>query len=212
MKSLIGILLAVWFGVIYFLGANEMFIQPPGVLPFPILIGVIVPVIVFVAAILISGTFKKFFLESDLRLLTAIQAWRAGGLGFLALYTHGILPGSFALPAGWGDIAIGITSPWVMLALIRRHNFATSRTFIGWNVLGLLDLVLAITMGALSSGLFPGLTGAITTTPMAALPLVFIPTYLVPLFVMLHITSLMQAKRRMRSGEFEQQEPTKLVA
>jgi hypothetical protein len=36
---------------------------------------------------------------------------------------------------------------------------------------------------------------------MSQLPLVFIPVFLVPLFVMLHITSLMQARRRMQSHQ-----------
>ncbi len=47
------------------------------------------------------NTSPAFVLSADLRLLTAIQAWRAGGPGFLALYAHGLLPGLFAVPAGW---------------------------------------------------------------------------------------------------------------
>jgi len=43
-----------------------------------------------------------------------------------------------------------------------------------WNLLGILDLVVAVTTGALSSGFVAGLAGKVTTAPMAQLPLVLI--------------------------------------
>ena len=106
-----------------------------------------------------------------------------------------MLPGLFAWPAGLGDIAIGVTAPWIVLALIRRPDFAWSKTFVAWNLLGLLDLVVAVGTGALSSGLATGVAGEITTGPMAQLPLVLIPAYLVPIFITLHLTALLQARR-----------------
>jgi hypothetical protein len=196
MKTFIAIVLTTWFVLVFLLGANGMFVRPPEVPPLPILIGVTAPLLVFVAAYLLSHEFRALVLTADLRLLTAIQAWRAGGLGFLALHAHGILPGLFAWPAGLGDIAIGITAPWVALALIGQPGFVGDRKFVIWNLLGILDLVVAVSTGALSSGFIPGLVGKVTTAPMAQLPLVLIPAYLVPLFVMLHLASLFQARNQ----------------
>src|SRR5437899_6857711 len=119
MRLLVRVVLALWLALIFVLGAKGAFVRPPDTPPFPILLGVTVPLIVFIAAYVGSGAFRALVLAADLRLLTAIQAWRAGGLAFLALQAHGILPGLFAWPAGLGDIAIGITAPWVVLALIR---------------------------------------------------------------------------------------------
>ncbi|RPJ38198.1 MAG: hypothetical protein EHM35_05070 [Planctomycetaceae bacterium] len=157
------------------------------------------PPVVFLAAYWGSGRFRAFVLAINLPLAAAIQAWRAGGLGFLALYAYGVLPGIFAWPAGLGAIAIGVTAPWRGLALIRRPGFASSRIFVVWNVLGILDLVVAISTGALGSTLASGAAGEVTTGPMAQLPPVLIPAYLVPLFVMLHLTSLFQARRHASS-------------
>jgi hypothetical protein len=81
------------------------------------------------------------------------------------------------------------------MALFRRSGFASSRLFVVWNLLGILDLVVAVGMGALSSGFLPGLGGNVTTAAMAQLPLVLIPAYRVPLFVMLHVAVLIQARR-----------------
>lgn len=119
-------------------------------------------------------------------------------MGFLALYTYGVLPGIFAWPAGLGDIAIGVTAPWVLVALIRQPRFAATKTFVLWNVLGLLDLVVAVSTGALSSALASGAAGEVTTAPMAQLPLVLIPAYFVPIFIMLHAAALIQARRLAR--------------
>ncbi len=195
MRTLIASVLALWFGLVVILAANGAFVRPPEVPPFPILLGATIPLAAFIAAYLGSSAFRAWILALDLPLITALQAWRAGGLGFLALSAHGLLPGLFAWPAGWGDIAIGVTAPWVVLALIRRPGFAGSRTFVAWNLLGILDLVVAVSAGVLTSGFVPGLAGEVTTAPMSQLPLVVIPAYLVPLFIMLHIAALAQARR-----------------
>ncbi len=191
-RLLVAIVLALWFVLVLFLGREGVFFRPPGSPPLPILLGVTVPIIAFLAAYFASATFKAFVLASDLRLGVAIQGWRVAGLGFLALYAYDILPGQFALPAGLGDMAIGLTAPWIALALIRQPAFAGSSVFTVWNLLGILDLVVAMGTGALSSGF---LAGNVTTAPMAHLPLVLIPAYLVPLFVMLHLAALFQARR-----------------
>lgn len=199
-KLFVTVVLAIWLALVFLLGANGAFIRPPEIPPLPILLGATAPLLMFVVAYLKSDAFRAFILAADLSLLTAIQAWRAGGLGFLALYVHGILPGLFAWPAGIGDIAIGITAPWVALALIRKTSFVNSCQFVIWNLLGILDLVVAVSLGALSSGFVAGLVGTVTTAPMAQLPLVLIPAYFVPLFIMLHLTALFQAGKDIKSS------------
>jgi hypothetical protein len=101
----------------------------------------------------------------------------------------------FAWPAGLGDMAIGLTAPWLVLTLIRRPGFAASQLFVVWNLLGISDLVVAVSTGAIVSALATGAAGEITTAPMAQLPLVLIPAFFVPFFVMLHLTALFQARR-----------------
>ena len=67
-----------------------------------------------------------------------------------------------------------------------------------WNVLGILDLVVAVTTGFLTT---PSLISPIDVHPtselMTMLPMVMIPVYLVPLSIVLHIASL----AKLRSGE-----------
>ena len=198
--------LMAWLALVLLLRAGGAFVRPPGMPPLPILAGVTAPIIAFLAAFWVSRAFRDVVLAADLRLLTGIQAWRFAGLGFLALYAHGVLPGLFAWPAGIGDIAIGVTAPWVAIAILRRPSFAASRLFMVWNLLGVLDLVVAVGTGTLSSGLAVGVAGEVTTAPMAQLPLVLIPAYLVPFFVMLHLAALFQARRLVASGHSRKQQ------
>lgn len=195
MKAVVALAFALWFALVISLGAGGTFATPPGKPPLPILIGFTAPIVVFFAGFRLSRPFREFVLGTDLRLATGIQAWRFVGLGFLDLYAYGVLPGIFAWPAGLGDIAIGITAPWILVALIRQPGFAASRTFVVWNVLGVVDLVVALGTGALGALIASGVAGEITTGPMARLPLVLVPAYLVPIFMMLHATALLQAGR-----------------
>src|SRR5262245_59247449 len=199
MKSIIAGVLALWFAAVFLLGAAGAIARPAGTPPVPILIAATAPVIAFLGTYWSWPAFRAYVLSLDLPLAAAIQAWRAGGLGFLALYAHGVLPGGFAWPAGLGDIAIGGTAPGVARALVRRPGFAASRAFVVWNLLGILDLVVAVSVGGLSSALASGGAGEVTTGPMARLPLVLIPAYLVPLLVMLHLAAVFQESRRATS-------------
>jgi hypothetical protein len=196
--------LAVWLGLVSFLGYQGAFVGGPDSPPLGLLLGLAIPLGAFFAAYFGWSEFRAFVLGADLRFIAAMQGWRWAGLGFLTLSAKGILPWMFAYPAGLGDTAIGITAPWIVLGLIRQPSFAADRRYVIWNILGIVDLVVAVSMGVLSSGLFPGITrlnGDITTAAMAHLPLVLVPAYLVPLFMMLHATALFQARQLARSGK-----------
>ncbi|HWC61932.1 MAG TPA: hypothetical protein VHC44_19750, partial [Verrucomicrobiae bacterium] len=197
MKPLVFTALALWLGLVAFLGARGAFVGNAGGPPVRIFLGLTIPLAVFFAAYSGWGAFRAFILGADLRVVAAMQAWRWAGQHFLFLYAHGVLPGLFAYPAGLGDMAIGITAPWIVLRLLRDPAFAASRRFAIWNILGIVDFAVATSMAVLCTGMFPKinlLIGNVTTAPMALLPLVLTPAYLVPIFIMLHLTALLQAR------------------
>lgn len=197
--TVVAVALAAWFLLVVALGAAEVFVGPPGKPPMAIGLGVSMPLLIFFAWMKLSPAFRAFVLSLDLRLVAGIQAWRFAGMGFLDLYAFHVLPAMFALPAGLGDMAIGATAPWIMLRLARRPDFAASPAFVRWNLLGMLDLVVAVSLGALGTILRAGGHGEISTAPMASLPLLLIPAFLVPVFFMLHITALLQHRQLVRS-------------
>src|ERR1700684_3657155 len=199
----VAIVLMIWLLLVVSFGAAGAFVGPPGTPPLPMAIGVAAPLVLFFASLRLSRSFRQFVLSLDLRLIAGMQAVRWAGLGFLSLYAHNVLPAVFALPAGLGDMAIGVTAPWIILALVRQPGFAASGAFIRWNVLGMLDLIIAVSIGTVSAFLATGAPGEISTAPMATLPLLLIPAFLVPLFLMLHTAALMQSRQLRRSRRAE---------
>ncbi len=157
--------------------------------PVGIGLAVLTPIVLFALWYATSPGFRQFALSLSPRTLTLVQAWRIGGFTFLVLHAHGILPGIFALPAGWGDIAIGATAPLVAFNLAKPGH---GKGFILWQVLGILDLVTAVSLGSLAGLISPG---GIPTGPMTVLPLSLIPTFAVPLLLIFHLICIAQARR-----------------
>ena len=111
--------------------------------------------------------------------------FRVEGVAFLIIMALGHLPALFALPAGLGDIAAGIAAPLVAYRLAR----GTGRRAAQWhNAFGMTDLVLALTLGALTGFQLVHVTPS--ATPIFELPLALIVTAGVPLLLALHITSM----------------------
>lgn len=181
-------LIAAWFVFAVSASSLNLFKADPGLPPIAVGLAALSPVVVFLLWFATSQGFREFAFSLSPRTLTFVQSWRVVGFTFLVLYTSGILPGFFALPAGWGDIAIGATAPLVATRLV---SFGRRGSFILWQIAGIFDLVLAVTLGALNSIL--GTHGA-NTAVMAVLPLSLIPTFAVPLLIMLHIICIAQAR------------------
>ena len=191
----LALLLVAWFGLAAIAGTMGVFATGPGPLFRPVALAAIGPIAAFLALYAASSGFRGFVLSRDLRVVTMLQAWRVVGFGFLLLYAHGVLPGLFAWPAGLGDVAVGLSAPLVVLALARDPGFAASRGFVVWNLLGLFDFVVAVTVAGLASGAIPALVaGGVTSAPMEVWPLFLFPGFFVPLFAFLHLTALFQAR------------------
>jgi hypothetical protein len=100
MKAFVAVGLIVWLAGVIFLGAQGSFVSPLGTPPIPIAIGVAAPLSVFFVAFWLSGAFRRFVTNADIRLVAALEAWRFAGFGFISLYAYGVLPGRFAWHEG----------------------------------------------------------------------------------------------------------------
>jgi len=188
-------LIAAWFIFALSASALHLFKTDPQVPPLALGLAAVVPIAMFLLWFATSAGFRQFTLSLDPRILTYVQSWRIAGFTFLALYAAGLLPGVFALPAGWGDIAIGATAP---LAALKLANFSRRRGFILWQILGIFDLVTAVTLGTTARWISPN---EVATALMTVLPLSLIPTFAVPLFIVLHVLCIAQA-RQWKAGEY----------
>jgi hypothetical protein len=173
-----------------------LFTTDPNQPPLPLGLAVLIPLVVFALWFAGSETFRQFTLSLDPRTLTVLQSWRIAGYAFLVLYAYGILPGIFALPAGWGDIFIGATAPLVAIGFTTANH---RKSYILWQVLGITDLVTAVTLGTTARLISPQ---AAATGAMTVLPLSLIPTFGVPLFLIFHIICIAQARKWSGNARF----------
>ena len=180
-------LIAVWF--VFALSASALHVFKTDLLPVALGLAVTIPIVAFLLWFATSAAFRQFALSLNPRTLTFVQSWRIAGFTFLVLYAAGILPGVFALPAGGGDIAIGATAP---LVAVKLANFNHRRGFIFWQILGISDLAMAVTLGTIARLISPDGVG---TGVMTVLPLSLIPTFAVPLLIMLHVICIAQARQ-----------------
>lgn len=182
-------LIAAWFVFAIAASTLHIFKTDPNLPPLPLGLAALAPLVIFLVWFATSTGFRQFTMSLNPRILTFVQSWRIAGLTFLTLYAAGLLPGAFALSAGWGDIAIGATAP---LAAIKLASFHRRGGFISWQILGMLDLVNAVALGTTARLISPH---GITTAVMTVLPMSLIPTFAVPLFLMLHIICIVQARQ-----------------
>jgi hypothetical protein len=188
------VVVIVWAALSLTLNVLGVFTAHPDQPPFALLTAIIGPPMLFLIAYATCANVRILSLRLDLRLLTAMQGWRVIGAMFLVLMWFGLLPGTFAWPAGIGDLIVGAYAPFVVLAISRRTP-GWHRHVVLLNVLGLLDFVGAVGGGVLSGSSPIGiLRGGVTTDIMLELPLSMIPTFAVPFWIVLHSISLINLR------------------
>lgn len=181
-------LLVVWFVAALTASALDLFKNGSGRFGLGVAVASLTPMVVFALWFAGSGEFRRFALSLNPRILTSIQSWRIVGFTFVLLEARNVLPAIFALPAGYGDMFIGATAGFVAWKLAEP---AHRSSFIVWQMLGILDLITAVSLGTTAGLLVPHGPSMVA---MTVLPLSLIPTFLVPLFLMLHVICIAQAR------------------
>lgn len=182
-------LIAAWFVFALIASALHLYRNAPNRPPLPLALGVVTPVVIFLVWYGVSRRFREFVLSISPRSLTLAHTWRVGGFVFIALASYRILPWLFAIPAGLGDIAVGATAAAVAL---NRSNPSHRSSYIAWQLFGMADLMVAVSLGPLAGVIAPH---GVPMAPITMLPISLIPTFGVPLFFILHIISVAQARR-----------------
>jgi hypothetical protein len=180
----------VWFVLVGLLGAAGVFQAPPDTPPVAILIAVVLPPLLLLTLMRTAPSFRRQVLAIDPIWLASVQGLRILGLSFLFLYAFGVVPGLFAHPAGWGDMAVGLIAPFMAVRIAREPSFLTSPWYWRFHALGMLDFISALGSAMLAQRL----ADSANTLPLVDWPLVFVPAFGVPLFICLHLTAFAQIR------------------
>lgn len=190
-----GLALLAWATGVGLMAGRGLFLIAPGQQPIAILLAAILPPLLFVGAYRLSAALRAWVAGLDLLLVTATQAWRVLGGAFLVVWAMGDLPGVFALPAGLGDMGVGVFAVWVVLSVHRRTP--------GWKtqssaliIAGMADFAVAFSLGVLtSSGQALAFASQPSSSLLQVLPLALIPGFAVPLFIILHIIAWIRLRQ-----------------
>ena len=179
--------LSAWFVVVVILAATRALYYEHGLGTPGLGLAVALPIAIICAAVARIKSLREGFHRAPLWLLIGVHTVRVLGISFIVLYAVGRLPAPFAPVAGWGDIFVGATAPMVAWLAYRRSTNAQTIVWI-WNIIGIVDLIAAVGLGATSS---PGPLRLILAEPssaiMTTLPWLLIPGFLVPLLMSVHI-------------------------
>lgn len=192
----------LWLAVVWAMAVNGAFQPIPGVVRLPRLpIAIFAPVIIGLLFLLRSKSIAAFLDATPAPWLIALQVYRIFGGIFLVNWMHGTVAGVFAVPAGIGDALTGIMA--LPVALLLASGTARGRSAaMAWNIFGLLDFAVAITLGTLSSpGPFQIFGLDIPASLAGTYPTVLIPAFAVPSSILLHALSIRQLRRIGRRAE-----------
>jgi hypothetical protein len=193
--GLLSAVLIGWLAVAQYLGAaNAYFASTETAVPL-VLLGLLIPLTVAAIGLWQSESIARLVSAIPLHWLVAAQVYRVAGGIFLVLWADGRLPWQFALPAGIGDLATGSVAI-VVAALLARNAIGARRATYAWCLFGIADLVVAVTMGAMTSPGRPHLLAFDAPNLLiSSYPLVMVPTFAVPLALMLHGLVLWRLRR-----------------
>ena len=139
--------------------------------------------IVLLLALRTSRAVQAAARQVSARSMLAFHAIRLPiGAYFLVLENNGVLPAAFAVPAGWGDIVVGLTAIPVAIWCCPATTGRRRMLLLVWNVAGLLDILGVLGNGARLFMADPGFAA-----PFTVLPLSLLPTFVVPLVIVTHV-------------------------
>jgi hypothetical protein len=202
------IVLAGWFALAVMLALLGVYHGATGRIP-TIQFGIAIPILLGCLLIWRWQAVSRLIDVVPRQWVIAIQVFRVEGVTFLVLFAAHLLPGLFALPAGLGDMAVGLLAATIGIRASRGWQFR-ARTVLRWNLWGITDLLVALTTAFLTApSAFQMFAFDRPNELISMFPLVLIPTFLVPLAILLHIVSLIQLGRasahvggsRERSGD-----------
>jgi hypothetical protein len=186
--------LTLWLAIAWSASVKGVFSLASAVPLLPM--AIIGPVIVGAPILLFSKRMGQVLDATPASWLVGLQAYRIFGAAFLAGALRGTLPGLFGYPAGIGDALTGMFALPVAIS-VAMDTPEGRRTGIYWNLFGLADLGVAITMGVITS---PGPVQLVVSgTPgigAAGYPSVLTPAFAVPSSILLHLLSLRLLIRR----------------
>lgn len=194
-----------WYAAAVPLAQRDVFNVPPTLGDPPVILGFLLggTAVVWALAVL-TPLGCRITRATPLSVIAAFQVPRIMGAVFLIGWLAGRIPIEFALPAGLGDIWAGIAGYQASRALTVGAPDAYRR-LVWANFIGIGDIVMAVSLGIMTSTGFAHVLSQDAPNIINDYPLALFPAYFVPIFLGFHLISisLMRAERKGRTPDPE---------
>ena len=162
------------------------------------------PIVVMIFALTMAAVFARRVVGPGLnqRWLISLQLFRAIGLVFVIEWSRGNLPGIFAHPAGWGDLAAALAAAAVLIRFRGRPIPPRAAYFVA--AVGIADAVNAFFFGFLSSATPLQLFAFDRPNQVIDYPTGLIPMFLIVFAVVFHVLSIVEARRQQREARIDE--------
>src|ERR1700730_5548891 len=187
--------LAIWLvyvGLFSSLGyMRDPSLRPPGIL------WVVGPVVLFVVFLVgASNIGARVAATIPLWLILGFESFRIG-VEFLVhrLWVDGLAPKLLTYEGGNGDLVFGLSRP--VIAWIATTGRRGLRLAMGWNELGLLSLA-NVAASSVLTGPLNLISAEVPNVAMGIFPYAFLPGFLAPLAVTLHVLAIRAIAARLR--------------
>lgn len=155
-------------------------------LPPRIMVLTALPLLAFYVFLVLNLPFTRRILkELAVSDIVSIHLFRLIGSFFVLMGAYQVVPKTFALAAGFGDIFIALSSVVVAVALVKRKSYAKKMTWI-WNTLGLIDILMTSFMAFWFTKQSIE-TGSLGVNILTEFPYCFIPAFAPATIIFLHL-------------------------
>jgi len=144
------------------------------------------PLVATTVLALVSPAVRSALLAIPVQLIIGVHVFRILGVEFLVLASLCRLAGPFPQSAGWGDIITGSLA--IPVALLAMRVPINDMRILAWNAFGVLDLIVAVTLGVTSANgsLLQFIHAGVGSAAIQTLPWSLVPTALVPFYLICH--------------------------
>jgi hypothetical protein len=187
--------LAIWLvyvGLFSALGyMRDPALRPPGI------VWVVGPVVLFVIFVVVRSNIGARVADTiPLWLILGFESFRVGvELLLHRLWEDGLVPKLLTYAGGNVDMFVGLSAP--IIAWIAMSGRLGLWLAMGWNVLGLLSLANAAASSVLT-GPLKLISTEVPNVAMGMFPYAFIPGFLAPLAITLHVLAIRAIAARLR--------------
>ena len=161
----------------------------------PLQVAMAAPIMLFWLAYAVLGAFRRWMRALDPTVLVGLQLMRVLGAAHLSTWGYGLMAGGFALPVAIGNFIVALVAIWA-LRLTAYSLPGWRRAVVGLSVLGLAEFVMTFVLAvsgflAVMTSLDPQIAPGGYASPVQ-LPLSIYPSYLIPLFTLIHFVTLVR--------------------